>query len=82
MGWGEQPVLQLKDMAAVWALHHFPMSMPIEWSTFYMELNAKYIPSNPFNLAKHEWKEPSLKKGEHIIELNKHFIRLCSKWDP
>jgi len=36
-GWGEQAVLQLKGDAAVWAMHHFPMSTPIEWSTICTE---------------------------------------------
>jgi len=36
-GWGEQAVLQLKGDAVVWAMHHFPMSTPIEWSTICTE---------------------------------------------
>jgi hypothetical protein len=34
MGRGEQTVLQLKDDSVVWAMHRFPMSTPIKWSTF------------------------------------------------
>jgi len=40
MGWGEQAVLQLKCNAAIWAMHRFPMSMPIEWFTLGTELTA------------------------------------------
>ena len=36
-GWGEQAVLQLNGDAAVWAMHRFPMSTPIEWSTICTE---------------------------------------------
>jgi hypothetical protein len=32
-GWGEQAVLQLTGDAATWAMHRFPISTPIEWST-------------------------------------------------
>ena len=52
--WGEQGVLQLKGDAAVWAMHRFPMSAPIEWSTFCTELKAKFIPSNTLDLVKCE----------------------------
>jgi len=40
MGWGEQAALQLKCNAAIWAMHRFPMSMPIEWFTLGTELTA------------------------------------------
>jgi hypothetical protein len=64
--WGEQAVVQLKGNAAVWAMHRFPMSAPIEWSTFCTELQAKYILSNALDLVKHEWEELNLKKGERV----------------
>jgi len=75
-------VLQLKGNAAVWAMHRFPMSAPIEWSTFCTELKAKFIPSNALDLVKREWEELSLKKGERVTEFNKRFRRLRSKLDP
>ena len=81
-GWGEQAVLQLKGDAAVWAMHRFPMSAPIEWSTFCTELKAKFIPSNAFDLFKCEWEELSLKTGEHVSEFHKCFRRLRLKLDP
>ena len=81
-GWGEQAVLQLKGDAAVWAMHRFPMSAPIEWSTFCTELKAKFIPSNALDLVKREWEELSLKKGERVTEFNERFRRLRSKLDP
>lgn len=34
--WGQQVVLQGKENAAVWAMHRFPMTMPIKWCTFCM----------------------------------------------
>jgi len=83
MGWGEQAVLQLKGDAAVWAMHcRFPMSAPIEWSTFCTELKAKYIPSNALDLVKREWEELSLKQGERVTEFNECFRGLRSKLDP
>jgi len=75
-------VLQLKGDAAVWAMHRFPMSAPIEWSTFCTELKAKFIPSNALDLVKREWEELSLKKGERVTEFNERFRRLRSKLDP
>jgi len=81
MGWGEQAVLQLKGDAAVWAMHRFPMSTPIELSTFCTKLKAKFIPSNPLDLVKHEWKELSLKKGKPVTEFNERFRHLRSKLD-
>jgi len=75
-------VLQLKGDAAVWAMHRFPMSAPIEWSTFCTELKAKFIPSNALDLVKREWEELSLKKGERVTEFNERFCRLRSKLDP
>jgi hypothetical protein len=81
-GWGEQAVLQLKGDAAVWAMHRFPMSAPIELSTFFTELNAQFIPSNALDLVKREWEELSLKKGERVTEFNERFRRLRSKLDP
>jgi hypothetical protein len=81
-GWGEQAVLQLKGDAATWAMHRFPISTPIEWSTFCTELKAKYIPSNALDLVKREWEELSLKKGERVTEFNERFRRLRSKLDP
>jgi len=75
-------VLQLKGNAAVWAMHRFPMSAPIEWSTFCTELKAKFIPSNALDLVKREWEELSLKKGECVAEYNERFRRLRSKLDP
>jgi len=75
-------VLQLKGDAAVWAMHHFPMSMPIEWSTFCTELKAKFSPSNAMDLVKHEWEKLSLTKGESVTEFNKRFHRLRSTLDP
>jgi hypothetical protein len=75
-------VLQLKGDAAAWAMNHFPMSKPIEWPTFCTELKAKFIPSNALDLVKREWEELSLKKGEHVTEVNKCFRRLRSKLDP
>jgi len=75
-------VLQLKGDAAVWAMHRFPMSAPIEWSTFCTELKAKCIPSNALDLVKREWEELSLKKGEHVTEFKEYCRRLHSKLDP
>jgi len=80
-GWGEQAVLQQKGDAAVWAMHRFPMSKPIKWSTFCEELKAKYIPSNALNLVKRECEELSLKSGERVTEFNKRFRQPCSKRD-
>jgi hypothetical protein len=82
MGWGEQAVLQLTGNAAVRAMHHFPISTPIQWSTFCTELKVKFIPSNTLDLVKREWEELSLKRGEHITEFNEHCRRLRSKLDP
>jgi hypothetical protein len=82
MGWGEQAVLELKGNAAVRAMHHFPISTPIQWTTFCTELKVKFIPSNTLDLVKREWEELSLKRGEHIPEFNEHFRRLRSKLDP
>jgi len=81
-GWGEQAVLQLKGHAAVWAMHCFPMSASIEWSTFGTELEARFIPSNALDLVKHESEVLSLKKGERITEFNERFHRHCLKLDP
>ena len=75
-------MLQLKVDAVVWAMHRFPMSMPIELSTFCTELKAMFIPSNALDLVKWEWEELSLKKGECDTEVNKRFCRLRSKLDP
>jgi len=75
-------VLQLKCDAAVWAIHRFPMSAPIEWSTFCTELKAKFVPSNALDLVKCEWEELSLKKRERVTEFNECFCRLRSKLDP
>ena len=80
-GWGEQPVLQLKGDAAVWAIHRLPMSAPIEWSTFCTELKAKFIPSNALHLVKHDWEELSLRKGEDVTEFNERFCRLRPNLD-
>jgi len=81
-GWGEQAVLQLNGDAAVWAMHRFSMSPPIEWSTFCTEVKAKFIPSNALDLVKREWEELSLKKGECATEFNQRFRRLHSKLHP
>jgi hypothetical protein len=75
-------VLQLKGDAAVGAVHCFPMCTPIEWSTFCTELRAKFIRCNALDLVKCEWDELSLKKGERVIEFNKHFRRLLLELDP
>jgi len=80
--WGEQAVLHLKGDAAVWAMHRFPMSAPIEWSTFCTELNAKFIPSNALDLVKREWEDLSQKNAEHSTEFNERFRRLLSMLDP
>jgi len=82
IGGGEKAVLQLKGNTAVWAMHRFPMSTPIEWSTICTELKAKFIPSNTLDLVKHEWAELSLKEGECVTEFDERFRRLCSKLDP
>ena len=63
-------------------MHRFPISTPIEWSTFCMELKAKHIPSNTLDLVKREWEELSLKKVEQVTEFNERFRRLHSKLDP
>jgi hypothetical protein len=81
-GWGKQAVLELKGDAGVWAMHCFPMSTPIEWSTCCTELKAKYIPSNALDLVKRKWEELSLKKGECVTEFNERFRRLRSTLDP
>jgi len=78
-GWGEQAVLQLKGDAAVWAVHRFPMSAPIKWSTFFTELKAKFIPSNTLDLVKRKWEELSLVKGERVTKFNERFRRLRLK---
>jgi len=44
-------------------------------------MNAEYMQSNTFDLAKHEWEELSLKKREQVIECNEHFLHLGSKFD-
>jgi len=44
-------------------------------------LKAKFIPSNTFDLVKHEWEKLSLKKGELVTEFNQNFHRLHSKLD-
>jgi len=75
-------VLQLKGDAAVWAIRRFPMSAPIEWSTFCTELKAKFVPSNALDLVKREWEELSLEKGERVTEFNRRFRHLRSKLDP
>jgi hypothetical protein len=72
-------VQQLKGDSATWAMHHSPISTPIEWSTFCTELKAKYILSNALDLVKREWEELRLKKGERVTEFNKRFCRLHSK---
>jgi len=59
-GWGKQAVLQPKGDAAVWAMHHFPMRMPMEWSTMCTELKAKNIPSNALDMVKCKSEELSL----------------------
>jgi len=81
-GCGEQAVLQLEGDAAVWAIHRFPMSAPIEWSNFCTELKAKFIPSNASDLVKRKWEELSLSKAERVTECNEHFRRLSLKLDP
>jgi len=75
-------VLQLKGDAAVWAMHCFPMSTPIEWSTFGTMLKAKLIPSNTLDLVKNKWEELSLQKGECVTMFNERFHCLSSKLDP
>jgi len=80
-GWGDHTVLQLTGDAAVWAMHRFPMSAPIKWSTFCKELKAKFIPTIALDLVKREWEELSLKMGERITEINELFRRLRSKLD-
>ena len=81
-GWREQAVLQMKGDAAVCAMHRFPMSTPIKWSTFCTELKAKFIPSNTLDLVKHEWEELNPNKGEHVTEFNERFRCLRSKLNP
>jgi len=81
-GWGEQAVLQLKGDAAVWAMHRFPMSMRIEWSTICTELKAKFIPSNALDPVKCKWEEMSHKMGERVTEFDECFRRQGSKLDP
>jgi len=75
-------VLQLKGDAAVWAMHRFPMSTPIQWSTLCTKLKAKFILSNTLHLVKREWAELSPKKGERVTKFNECFRHLHSKLDP
>ena len=75
-------MLQLKGDTAVWAMHRFSMSTPIECSMFCTELKASLIPSNALDLVKREWDELSLKKGERVTEFNEHFHCLRSELDP
>jgi hypothetical protein len=63
-------------------MHRFPMSAPIEWSTFCTELKDKFIPSNALDLVKCEWEELNLKKGERVTEFNERFRHFRSKLDP
>lgn len=51
-GCGEQAVLQLQGDTAVRAVHHFPITAPIGWSTLCTEWSAKYIPSNSMDHVK------------------------------
>jgi len=81
MGWEEQAVLKMQGNAAVWAMHHFQMSTPMEWSTFHTELKSKFIPSNALDLVKCKWEELSLKKGERVTQFNECFHWLCWKLD-
>jgi len=80
-GWGEHAVLQLKSNTAVWGMHRFPMSTPIEWSTFCIELKAEYIQSNALDLVKRKWEELSLQVGDRVTEFSERFQALCLKLD-
>jgi len=80
-GWGEHAVLQLKRDTAVWAMHCFPMTAPIKWSTVCTELKARYLASNALDLVKREWEELNRNKRERFPELNEHFHRFSSKLD-
>ena len=75
-------MLHLEGDAAVWAIHHFPMSTTIKWSTNCTQSNAEYTPSNTLDLVKCKWEELSLKKGECVTEFNEHFRSLLSKLEP
>jgi len=75
-------VLQFKGHAAVWAMHRFPMSTPIEWSTSCTELKSMGIASNALDLVKREWEELSLKTGQPVTVFNDGFRYLRSKLDP
>jgi len=78
-GWGEHTVLQLKGDAAVWAMHRFPMSAAIKWSTVCTGLKAEFIPSNALDLVK---RESEVQKGGRVTEFTQRFHHLRSKLDP
>lgn len=70
-------VHKLKGNAAIWAMHCFPICLPIKWTTCCWRINTEDITCNVFDQVKPEWKEHSLSKGGHVIELD---ISFCFVW--
>jgi hypothetical protein len=78
---GNQAELQLKDDAAVWAIHCLPITTHIEQSTIGVGMKSRFIPSNVLDLVKRLSEEQKLYNRGCVIEFNMHFCCLFSKLD-
>ena len=56
-GWGVYAVMQLKDAAATWGRHMFPLDKITTWEDFQQKLKAEYLPLDAVDMLNETWRK-------------------------
>ncbi|KAG0136920.1 hypothetical protein HOY82DRAFT_598319 [Tuber indicum] len=78
-GWGSYAVIQLKDVAAIWGRHMFPLNKVINWEDFQQRLKAEYLPLNAVDMLKETWRKLQISKNGSVTAFNEVFSQVRSE---
>jgi hypothetical protein len=82
--WAVAALLQVRDMAAVWANHQFPAhaSAGVAWEDFSAAVKEAFIPPDAVTRLKRNGESLYIKGGKHVSGFNECFRVLRHQLDP
>ena len=81
-GWGVYAVMQLKDAAATWGRHMFPLDKITTWEDFQQKLKAEYLPLDAVDMLKETWRKLRITKNGSVAAFNEVFRQVRSELNP
>ena len=75
--------MQLKDEAATWSRHMFPLDETTSWENFQQKIKAEYLPLDTVDtLTKEMWRRLKISKNGSVAAFNEVFRQIRSELNP